>query len=109
MSCSLEVRVCSVNDVPEDGGIGFDLEGLPESIAIFKHQGEYFAVAEMCTHGDFSLVGGEIEDCQVECPMHFARFDLRTGACTFPAYVPLRTYPIRVEGGEIFVDPSPNV
>ena len=59
--------------------------------------GEFFAIDDLCTHDGGGLAGGEIDDHQVICPRHGARFCLRTGkALTPPAYEPVRSYQTRV-------------
>nr|WP_296771600.1 bifunctional 3-phenylpropionate/cinnamic acid dioxygenase ferredoxin subunit [Rhodococcus sp. (in: high G+C Gram-positive bacteria)] len=77
-------------------------------IAIFNVDGEYFAIDDTCTHQDASLSEGWVEDCAVECPLHTACFDLRTGAALgAPAKIPVRTHAVLVEDGVIRVAVSP--
>ena len=70
--------------------------------------GELFAIDDTCTHQDASLSEGWLEDCMIECPLHAASFDLRTGRPTGPpAKRPVRTYPVLVEdGGETLLRPG---
>ena len=64
----------------------------------------YFAVEDRCTHDGEPLAGAEVEDCEIICPRHFARFSLKTGeALTPPAYEPVRTFNVRAENGRILV------
>ena len=64
--------------------------------------GEFFAVAERCTHAAFSMVEGRLEGPHLECPLHGARFDLRDGSpVRRPASKPLATWPVRIEGGRV--------
>ena len=77
-----------------------------ERIALYKIGGEVYATSEMCSHSDCSLedFGKIVENDQVECICHGARFHIRTGAVTrLPAEVPLKTYPVRVDNDEIWV------
>src|SRR5213596_1356389 len=78
-------------------------------IAVFKtDDGAVFAIDDTCTHQDASLADGWLEGCQVECPLHASRFDLRTGEVDQPpAKTPIRTYKVDVVDGDIFVEPSP--
>ena len=63
------------------------------------------AIEDRCTHDGEPLAGAEVEDCQVVCPRHGARFCLRTGeALTPPAYEPVRTFKARVDNGRILVE-----
>jgi 3-phenylpropionate/trans-cinnamate dioxygenase ferredoxin component len=69
--------------------------------------GHVFAIDDECSHEEQSLCEGDLIDNEVECPMHYSRFDLRTGAPTsLPALDPVRTYPVTVDGDSIFVEVS---
>ena len=66
----------------------------------------FYAIDDVCTHENFLLSGGEVvEDCEVECPQHGSRFNLKTGKVTgLPAVIPARTFPVTVEGSDVYVD-----
>jgi 3-phenylpropionate/trans-cinnamate dioxygenase ferredoxin subunit len=67
--------------------------------------GEIYAVEDVCTHDGGALDQGELEECRIMCPRHGAYFDVKTGAAlTLPAIIPLKTYPVRIEGDEIVVE-----
>ncbi len=73
-------------------------------IAVINVAGEFFAIEDVCTHDGEELTGGPIEDDQIVCPRHGAKFCVRTGAAlTAPAYEPVRTFPVRVRDGMIQV------
>jgi len=96
------VRVCAVEEIPEQGTFGVEVNGTPMVIA--KSDGEVYALDEFCTHEEVSLVDGEIYDHTVECWLHGSCFDLRSGKPTGPpATKPLATYQIRVEDGDVYV------
>lgn len=79
-----------------------DVDDVP--IAVFNVDGEFYAIEDVCTHDGGVLTGGTVDGCQVECPRHGARFDVRTGeALTPPAYEPTATFPVRVENGVVQV------
>jgi nitrite reductase/ring-hydroxylating ferredoxin subunit len=66
-----------------------------------------YAVGNICTHDEVWLDDGILhpDSCEIECPMHEGRFDLRTGDATHePAERPVPTYPVRVVDGEVFVE-----
>lgn len=66
--------------------------------------GDYYAIEDVCTHDGAPLGAGELIDCQIECPRHGARFDVRTGKVTcLPAVIPVATYPVEVRGNELWV------
>ena len=67
--------------------------------------GDYFCVEDVCTHDGGPLGEGELDDDQLVCPRHGARFDVRTGdALTLPAFEPVPTYQVRVQDGDLLVE-----
>ena len=82
----------------DDSGAG----GL--KIALYAVDGEYYATADLCTHGAAKLSDGWVEDGCVECPLHQGTFDIRTGApCKAPVTEAVRTFPVRVVAGRVEV------
>lgn len=95
--------VSRVDAIPPGGRIHFELG--EESVILFNLGGEYYCIADLCTHDGGPLEDGELIDCQIECPRHGARFDIRTGKVTrLPATDPIPTYPVTVEDGIIYVE-----
>ena len=98
-----------VNDIEEDKGKSFELspEQGKKNVAVFYHQGNYYALEDRCTHAKIPLVDGPIKDGCLMCPWHYAEFDLKTGAAlSGPAVTAVKTYPVRLsETGalEVFV------
>ena len=74
-------------------------------IAVFNVDGELLAIDDTCTHQDASLADGWVEGCMVECPLHAACFDLRTGMPSGPpAKAAVRTHGVIVDGdGNVYV------
>ena len=104
VSLMTQVHVCDVQDVPRGEGIRVERDGLPEPIAVFNDDGRFYALSDTCSHGQSSLAEGDVRDCQVECAMHWGRFDLKSGkACGLPAVLPVQAYPVTVTGGRIYV------
>ncbi|MBI4596415.1 MAG: non-heme iron oxygenase ferredoxin subunit [Candidatus Tectomicrobia bacterium] len=76
-----------------------------EAVALINLDGHYFAISDTCTHEAASLSEGKILGDVVECPHHGARFDLKTGAAlSLPAVRPVKTYPVVIEGLDIFIE-----
>jgi 3-phenylpropionate/trans-cinnamate dioxygenase ferredoxin subunit len=74
-------------------------------IAICNVDGTFYAIEDVCTHDDGPLGEGTLDGCEVECPRHGARFDVRTGAVTrMPAIVPVKAFPVKVEGDQVLVE-----
>lgn len=81
------------------------LEKNGESICVTRIGGEVFAINDVCSHSDASLSEGEVSDFKIECWLHGAEFDLRTGeALTPPAVAPIKTYPVTVDGDSVTVE-----
>ena len=73
-------------------------------VAIYRIEGGYFATSNVCTHEQALLSDGLLDGCEVECPLHGARFDIRTGeVLTGPANEDLTTYQTRLTGTDIEV------
>ncbi len=75
-------------------------------IALFNLDGEIYAIEDVCTHDGGPLVEGKlVNGCQIQCPRHGARFDIRTGAAlSFPAFEPTRTYAVQIQEGMIWIE-----
>ena len=97
-------RVCAVSDLPPGEATTLDVD---PPIAVFNVDGAFYAIDDTCTHETYSLADGYVEGAEVECALHFARFDLRTGAplCP-PATAGVRTYPVETAEDDVFVDVS---
>jgi nitrite reductase/ring-hydroxylating ferredoxin subunit len=76
------------------------------AIAVVRDGDVVSAVSSLCTHAAAPLDRGRASHGSITCPVHGARFDLRTGACVNAPYDPLRVYPCRVVDGWVEVDVS---
>jgi 3-phenylpropionate/trans-cinnamate dioxygenase ferredoxin subunit len=96
------IDICPVSELPPGARKIVTWEDL--EIGVFNCNGELLAIEDRCSHDDGPLAEGEFdtEACTLECPRHGSLFDLRTGRPkTLPAYVPVDTFPVLVEGGLI--------
>ena len=100
------VEACSVDDVDNEDVIPVVLNGA--DYAIYRSpDDEYYATDGHCTHEAFLLADGLVMDHIIECPKHNGRFDYTTGEGRgAPICVDLRTYPVKVDGGTVYVDLS---
>lgn len=74
------------------------------AIAIYRVGDKFYATQDTCTHAQAYMSDGVVIDCVVECPFHQGRFDIRTGkALGAPVVVPLQTFPVKVDNGQVFV------
>lgn len=96
------IKVATTDEIGPGENKVVDVNG--ETVAIFNLDGTYYALQDVCTHDGGPLADGELIGNEIECPRHGARFDVRTGAVTrMPACEPVETYPVKVEGDQIFV------
>jgi 3-phenylpropionate/trans-cinnamate dioxygenase ferredoxin subunit len=95
--------VARLSEVAAGSTRRIEVDGEP--VLLCNVDGSVYAIEDRCTHDGGELDQGELEGCRIMCPRHGAYFDVTTGAAlTLPAILPVRTYPVRVEGDAIFVE-----
>ncbi len=104
-----EQFACMVGDLEPGSAMLAELtlaSGADIPVAIVRcEDGDYYAIDDLCTHGEVSLSEGEVDGCHVECWAHGSRFDVRTGEPDeLPAMIPVKTYPTRIDGERVLVD-----
>ena len=96
------VPVATKSEVPPGGMKAIQVDGV--QILLCNVGGEYYAVHDECTHECFPLSEGSLDGHTVVCMLHGASFDIRTGdIMTPPAYEPLKTYRVRIDGERVCV------
>ena len=81
-----------------------------ERVLLANVEGTFYALSDVCGHLRAPLSRGRLEGYTVECPLHFACFDVRTGALiNGPVATDVATYPVRVEGGTVYVGSQPRM
>jgi nitrite reductase/ring-hydroxylating ferredoxin subunit len=98
-------RVCALKDLRDGEGHSVQVDGV--EVGVYRCGEELFAVENICTHAHAYLHEGSVDRvrCTVECPLHGAEFDLRSGAVLSPpAEEALRVFAVRVVGDEVQVD-----
>ncbi|QFY63807.1 Rieske 2Fe-2S domain-containing protein (plasmid) [Rhizobium grahamii] len=97
------IEVCATDDIDEEDVIRFDHGG--KTFAVYRSpDNQFFATDGLCTHERIHLADGLVMDDIIECPKHNGRFSYKTGeAKGAPVCVDLKTYPVKVEGGAVFI------
>jgi naphthalene 1,2-dioxygenase system ferredoxin subunit len=102
MSTISWIDAAAVDELPPDDVLGLEVEG--RDLALYSVNGDVFATSNTCTHGQARLCDGFLEGHEIECPLHQGKFDVRTGKATCaPVTEDLRTYPVKIEGGRVYV------
>src|SRR5215471_7302470 len=96
-----KVHVGAVDEVRNRGCV--QVSGGGHGIAVFAHEGRFYAVDNRCPHMGFPLSRGTVHDGLLTCHWHHARFDLQGGGTLDPFADNVRTYPILVEDGSVYV------
>ena len=73
-------------------------------LLLVKIDGAVYAVSNRCAHMACSLESGALEAYLLTCPCHDWRFDVRTGAFLDAPEISIRTFPVRIDGGDVLVD-----
>lgn len=95
------VRVCATNELlPGESKVAWDGD---TPILVVNLGGELHAIEDRCTHEDFELSAGAIIGTEIECVLHGARFDLRSGqARCAPAYLPVAKFPVKIDDHQVW-------
>lgn len=98
------IEALGTGDVANEDVSRFDHGG--KTYAIYRSpEDRYYATDGLCTHEKIHLADGLVMDNIIECPKHNGRFDYTTGTAKgAPACVNLKTYPVKVEGGKVWLD-----
>ncbi len=98
------VKVATVDEIPVGGSKLVEIDYV--RVALFNLEGEIHAIEDVCTHDGGPLVEGTvINGCEVQCPRHGARFDIRTGAAlSFPAFEATNSYMVKIDGNDVLVE-----
>lgn len=96
------VAVAGEDELPKGERLFVQIDDQP--IVVFNLGGDYYAIADLCSHDDGPLGDGELDGFEVNCPRHGASFDIRSGkVLSLPAIVDIPAYPVRIENGEILI------
>lgn len=105
MSEARFIAVCAADDIAEKSFRCFEAAGV--AVVVCRFRNEYFAVENRCSHALATFDDGRMRAYRLMCPLHGATFDIRDGSVAgAPATRPIRSYPVRVENGQVEVDVS---
>jgi len=100
------VILCKIEEIVEGSPLAITADGFPP-LAAYLHEGAYYVTDNTCTHGMAMLTDGYQDGHEIECPFHGGAFDFTTGeAVSFPCQIPLKTYSVTLEDGNICVPAS---
>ena len=102
-SAATWIDACAPDDIETEDVIRFDHGG--RTFALYRSpEDQFYATDGFCTHAKIHLSGGLVMEHVIECPKHNGRFDYTTGqALGAPVCVNLTTYPVKIEGGRVWV------
>ncbi|MCV9994831.1 bifunctional 3-phenylpropionate/cinnamic acid dioxygenase ferredoxin subunit [Paeniglutamicibacter sp. ZC-3] len=107
------INIGTIDDIDEGEAkvIPAEENGTGEDIAVFHAEdGNFYALDDTCTHETASLADGWIEGTEVECPVHSAKFCLKSGtALCMPATIAARTHKVEVSGNDVLLYPAVSV
>jgi 3-phenylpropionate/trans-cinnamate dioxygenase ferredoxin subunit len=96
------VDVIDQNALADGEHVVVDVDGT--DVAVFKIEGRFYAIEDVCTHDGAEIASGELDGCEIICPRHGARFCVKTGEVKSPpAYEDIDTFPVRIENGTVQV------
>jgi 3-phenylpropionate/trans-cinnamate dioxygenase ferredoxin subunit len=99
----MERSVAKTTEIAPETTHKVTVDGI--AVLICNAGGEFYAIEDVCTHDGGELDQGTLDGCEIECPRHGARFDVRTGAAlTLPAFEPVRSFPLRIDGDDIYIE-----
>ena len=96
------VDVIDQNALADGEHVIVDVDGT--EAAIFKLDGEFYAIEDVCTHDGAEIASGELDGDEIICPRHGARFCIKTGEFRSPpAYEDIACFPVKIENGRVKV------
>ena len=97
------VKVCNTKELEKGEMLDFDYED--KKILLVNLNGKVYATDRICTHAEADLSTGILGEEGITCPLHLSTFNLETGVPqNLPAEVPLKTYNVKIEQNEIYIE-----
>jgi nitrite reductase/ring-hydroxylating ferredoxin subunit len=97
------VRVADETEVVDGEPFASEVNGV--AIALYRYQGDVYAIGDLCTHEHVRLSDGWLHETIIECPLHQSCFDIRTGKVIEggPAKEDISVFAVKIEEGGVFV------
>lgn len=99
---TIKHRVCSLTEIPDDEGLRIEVGG--QTLALFRREGQVFAVGDSCPHMGASLSEGYLDGKAVVCPWHGWVFNLEDGRSVFDEDSEIPIYRATVESGDVYIE-----
>lgn len=101
-------HACSVNDVPDNGGVCVKYNDEQIALFHFTRLNEWYATQNECPHRkqmalSRGMIGTHAGEPKIACPFHKKTFSLVTGECISGDECAIKTYPVKVEEGKVFI------
>lgn len=96
-----KVKVAKASELQE--GVGLAVQAGGQTVAVFKCDGQIYAVNNVCPHRGGPLAEGFVQGGRVSCPWHGWAFDVKTGQHAVNPGIQVPSYPVTVEGDDVYV------
>ncbi|MCE7010694.1 non-heme iron oxygenase ferredoxin subunit [Kibdelosporangium philippinense] len=99
------IRACALSDLDDKKPLAVEIGDV--AVVLVREGDEVHALRDECSHASLSLSEGEVTHKGIECWLHGSCFDLRTGQPSSPpASEPVDVYAVRIDGDDVYVDPT---
>ncbi len=95
------IKVTKIGNVLTNTGLAVEVEG--RAVALYKVDGQVYAIDGICPHAGGPLAEGSLNGCLAMCPWHGWEFDVKTGKCDFNPEIAVKTFPVKEDKGEIYI------
>jgi nitrite reductase/ring-hydroxylating ferredoxin subunit len=98
----VKINICRDSDLAE--GAVRTAKILARTVAVIRVDGVFYGLEADCKHMRASIANGKIVGHTITCPAHGWQYDIRTGACLNEPWAQLKTFPVVVEDGRIYIE-----
>jgi nitrite reductase (NADH) small subunit len=99
---------CHQNEIPDNGGVCVKYNDEQIALFYFTRRSEWYATQNECPHRrqmalSRGMIGTQSDEPKIACPFHKKTFSLVTGACLNGDECSLKTYPVKLEDGKVYI------